>query len=244
MVAGALTVAWAVVVWRWQDPFTALYTLYEQHRLAQTYERRARAFVAEPPVRSVFAGSPRTGRPPSGRAIAAAEARVIAADARRYRLESREGEPLGRIVVPRLGLDMIFVDGTGEASLEHGPGRALQTFMPGEDRLVYIAGHRTTFLAPFAHIDALRRGDPITLELPYATFAYRVTGHVVVPATDLSVLRSGRGELLALQACHPRFFATHRYIVYARLVEVIPKVAPGRPYTTRWARLIRAAPTR
>src|SRR5581483_4295538 len=179
MVAGALTVAWAVVVWRWQDPFTALYTLYEQHRLAQTYERRARAFVAEPPVRSVFAGSPRTGRLPSGRAIAA--------DARRYGLESREGEPLGRIGVPRLGLDMIFVDGTGEASLEHGPGRALQSIMPGEDRLVYITGHRTTFLAPFAHIDALRRGYPITLELPYATFAYRVTGHVVVPATDLSV---------------------------------------------------------
>ena len=61
-------------------------------------------------------------------------------------------------------------------------------------------------------------GDPITLEMPYATFRYRAVRHRIVPATDLSVLRSPRHELLELQACHPRFFATHRYIVYARLV--------------------------
>ena len=125
---------------------------------------------------------------------------------------------------------MVFLDGTDESSLEKGPGRDLQTFMPGEDRLVYIAGHRTTFLAPFADIDRLRSGDRITLQLPYATFVYAVTRHVIVPATDLAVLRSGPGELLALQACHPRFFATHRYIVYARPTRVIPSPGLGRPY--------------
>jgi len=238
MVAGAATVVWALVVWRWEDPFTALYTLYEQHRLAQSYDRRARAFTGESPVRLVFAGHARTGSAHSAQATTAAEAKAVAADARRYRLESHEGDPLGRIVVPHLGLDMVFVDGTASSSLEHGPGRALQTFMPGENRLVYIAGHRTTFLAPFAHIDALRRGDSVRLELPYATFVYRVTGHVIVPATDLAVLRSGPSELLALQACHPRFFATHRYIVYARPVEVIPTASNAHAYATRWAQLI------
>ena len=86
-----------------------------------------------------------------------------------------------------------------------------------------IAGHRTTFLAPFAHIERLRRGDRVTLELPYAQFVYRISGHRIVAADELSVLRSPRRELLALQACHPRFFATHRYIAYARPVLVRPK---------------------
>jgi sortase (surface protein transpeptidase) len=63
--------------------------------------------------------------------------------------------------------------------------------------------------------------------MPYGTFLYRVVRHLIVPATDLAVLRSPRRELLALQACHPRFFATHRYIVYAHLVAVDPRT--GRP---------------
>src|SRR5437763_11134060 len=86
----------------------------------------------------------------------------------------------------------------------------------------------TTYLAPFSHIDAIRRGDAIRIEMPYATFLYRAVGHRIVAATDLSVLRSPRHEQLELQACHPRFFATHRYIVYARLATVLPR--GGAPY--------------
>jgi sortase A len=101
--------------------------------------------------------------------------------------------------------------------------------MPGQNRLVYIAGHRTMYLAPFSHIDAIRPGDPITLEMPYATFRYRAVRHVIVPADDLAVLRSPRHELLALQACNPRFFATQRYIVYARLISVEARGGPPLP---------------
>ena len=72
------------------------------------------------------------------------------------------------------------------------------------------------------------RGDAVMLELPYATFLYRVTGHVIVPSDDVSRLRSRGFETVALQACHPRFFATHRYIAYARPVQVIPR--RGVPY--------------
>ena len=122
---------------------------------------------------------------------------------------------------------MVFVDGTDEGSLEKGPGRDLHTYMPGEGRLVYIAGHRTTFLAPFSHIERLRRGDSVALRMPYATFVYRITRHRIVAADDLSVLRSPHHEVLALQACHPRFFATHRYIAYARPVRVMPENGPA-----------------
>jgi sortase A len=100
--------------------------------------------------------------------------------------------------------------------------------MPGQNRLVYIAGHRTTYLAPFSHIDLMRKNDKITLQVPYGTFVYRVNGDRIVPANDLAVLRSPRHELLILQACHPRFFATHRFLVYARLVHVDPR--GGQPY--------------
>lgn len=94
--------------------------------------------------------------------------------------------------------------------------------------LVYIAGHRTTFLAPFSHIERLEKGDSVRLEMPYATFVYRISRHRIVRADDLSVLRSPRHELLELQACHPGFFASHRYIAYALPVRVLPR--DGRAY--------------
>jgi sortase A len=218
-VAGALGLVWVVVVWRWQDPFTALYTHYEQGKLSKSLEREFRAY--HPPQREL-----------ASRVSAEQE---VAAAAGRFRREAKVGQAIGRIVVPRLGLDMVLVNGTDEASLEKGPGRYLGSGMPGQGRLVYIAGHRTTYLAPFSHIEKLRRGDHVTLEMPYATFVYRITGHRIVTANDLSVLRSHGHESLELQACHPRFFATHRYIAYAILVRVEPR--GGRPYTLIHSRL-------
>jgi sortase A len=209
VVLGVLTLVWAAVVWQWQDPFTALYTTWRQHQLTSQYDKRVEAFTATPiPGTSV-----------------AAEKRGIARDARRYRLESHRGQAIGRIRVPRMGVNMILVNGTDHDTLKKGPGRDLRTFMPGESRLVYVAGHRTTYLAPFSHIDRLKPGDRITIEVPYGTFIYSVTHHRIVKATDLSVLRSPRYELLELQACHPRFFASHRYIAYARLTRVEPRGA-------------------
>jgi sortase A len=123
---------------------------------------------------------------------------------------------------------MVVVNGTDAGTLKKGPGRDPRTFMPGEGELVYVAGHRTTYSAPFSDIDDLRAGDRVTVRLPYATFVYRVTGHVVVPANDIARLRSRGREVLALQACHPRFFASHRYIVYASPVELVPR--GGRTY--------------
>ncbi|TML46651.1 MAG: class E sortase [Actinobacteria bacterium] len=211
VISGVAALAWTLVVWRWQDPFTAVYTAFQQHRLARQYDRLVAAYKA-PRLQS---------------ASLAAVRHAVVEEAQRYRLATHQGEAIGRIVVPRLHLNMVFVDGTDEGSLEKGPGRDLHTYMPGEGRLVYIAGHRTTFLAPFSHIERLRRGDSVALRMPYATFVYRITRHRIVAADDLSVLRSPHHEVLALQACHPRFFATHRYIAYARPVRVMPENGPA-----------------
>jgi sortase A len=194
-VAGILALAWVLAVYLWRDPVTSAYTLWEQHRLGEQYE----AIAA------------RAGE------FDRAELPRIAA---RYRAGSKRGDPIARLRVPRLDLDVIVVEGTDPGTLRKGPGRYRRSAMPGEGRLVYIAGHRTTYSAPFSHIERMRPGDPIELRLPYGTFLYQVTGHRIVAADDLSVLRSPRREVLRLQACHPRFFATQRYIVSARLVRV------------------------
>jgi sortase A len=211
---GLIGLAWVLVVWQWQDPFTGLYTRWEQHKLAQQLQHE----LAVDPGPEIGPGE-----------SLAAEARVIERAAARFRQTATVGQAIGRIIVPRLGLNMVLVNGTSDAALRRGPGRDLRTYMPGQNRLVYVAGHRTTFLAPFSNIDAIQRGDPIRLEMPYGTFVYRAVRHVIVPATDLGVLRSPRHELLALQACHPRFFASHRYLVYARLVTVDPRQGPPLP---------------
>jgi sortase A len=156
------------------------------------------------------------------------EQRLIALEATRYRASLREGDAIGRIKVPRLGLNSVMVTGTDGDTLTKGPGWYRGTFLPGEGQLIYVAGHRTTYLAPFAHIESMRPGDLVTIEVPYGTFVYRVTGHRIVPADDVGRLQSRGHEVIALQACHPRFFATERYIVYARPVEVIPR--EGKPY--------------
>jgi sortase A len=208
-VAGLGMLAWVLVVWRWQDPFTALYTHWKQHQLSQTYERRFSQYEPAQLRRNEVSISART--------------KVIAREARLYRIQSGRGQAIGRIRVPRLQLNMILVNGTDHDSLTKGPGRDRRTYMPGEGQLVYIAGHRTTYLAPFAHIERLQSGDAVTLEVPYATFRYRVFKHRIVGAHEMSVLRSHGVEVVELQACHPRFFATQRYIAYARLVRVEPR---------------------
>ena len=203
-IAGAGVLAWTIVVWQWQDPFTALYTHWQQGKLRAQYSNLVATWRPHVP--------PTTD-----------SQHRIALEAGAFRREAHAGEAIGKIIVGRLGLHMTIVDGTDESSLEKGPGLDRRTYMPGQNRLVYIAGHRTTYLAPFAHIEDIRPGDYIRLEVPYGTFVYRAFRHEIVPATALWVLRSPKHELLRLQACHPRFFATHRYIVDARLVRVLPR---------------------
>ena len=144
--------------------------------------------------------------------------RRIRQAAARYRVQLERGDAVGRLSVPRLDLNAIVVEGTDSATLTKGPGRYTKSYVPGEGELIYIAGHRTTYGAPLARIDRLREGDEVRLEVPYGTFVYRVSSHVIVPASDIERLESSGREEIALQACHPRFFATERYIVYARPV--------------------------
>jgi sortase A len=207
VVAGVLTLVWAVTVWQWQDPVTAIANGLEQRELEQEFERLVDAPSARPLATTA---SPEKRR------------RDLAAAAKAFRSQLARGDAVARLRLPTLGVDEIVVNGTDTATLKRGPGRYLGSAVPGEGQLVYVAGHRTTYGAPFSRIDRLRKGDKVVVELPYAAYEYRVTGHRIVPATELSVLESKGVEQLALQACHPRFFASHRWITYARPVAVTP----------------------
>jgi sortase A len=128
------------------------------------------------------------------------------------------GDPVGRLQIGRIGLSIYVVQGTDHETLKKGPGHYVASALPGEGELIYVAGHRMTYLVPFANIDDIRSGDYMTLTVPYGEFTYRAVRHYVVPSDDLAVLRPAGKEILRLQACYPRFFATHRYIVDATLV--------------------------
>jgi sortase A len=224
IVAGILLVVWVVVVWRWSDPFTALYTRYQQQGLQQEYRQQARALQPLVPV----AG--RSEREPLALVLV-----EIARQAASYRRELETGDPVGVLKVPRMGLHVVVVNGTDHETLKRGPGRDERTYIPGQSELVYVAGHRTTYGAPFASINELRPGDSARFEVPYARFTYEFTGHRIVAADRLEVLRSRGREQLSLQACHPRFFATQRYIADARLVEVAVRDGRGGWQTYRVA---------
>lgn len=202
---GLLAAAWAITVWQWQDPFTSLYTAHQQQSLETAYESTEVGYRA--PIRS---------------GVPTVSLAAIRREAAGYRGKLGRGDAVGKLSVPRLGLDAIVVEGTDSATLTKGPGRYTKSYVPGEGELIYIAGHRTTYGAPFARIDRLRKGDEVRIRVPYGTFSYRVTRHVIVPADDVARLRSAGREEVALQACHPRFFATQRYIVYAKPATITP----------------------
>jgi sortase A len=140
----------------------------------------------------------------------------------RKRLLARKplpGDSIGRITFPTLEKDFFVVEGTDTGDLRKGPGHYRDTPLPGERGTVAIAGHRTTYGAPFNDIDKLDPGDEITVEMPYGRFIYEVEKTEIVEPTDLSVKKRVRHNRLILSACHPLYSAAQRIVVFARQVK-------------------------
>jgi sortase A len=127
------------------------------------------------------------------------------------------GDAIGRLAIPRLDREYFVIEGTETEDLRKGPGHYEDTPLPGERGTVAIAGHRTTYGAPFRTIDQLDRRDAITIEMPYGTFTYEVEKTKIVEPTELSVLRKVRYDRLILSACHPLYSAAQRIVVFAKL---------------------------
>jgi sortase A len=206
---GTLALLDAVVTLVWQEPLSALYAAIRQEHLrgdlrtveraAPTpLERRALASIPDQQARITFLAS---------------------------ELERRagEGSAVGRIVIPSLGASFVIVKGTSTGDLEGGPGIFPETGFPGIPGTTAIAGHRTTYLAPFRHIDALRRGNRMLLNMPYADLTYTVLGKRIVQPTDVQAAVAKVGYTrLVLSACTPLYSAAKRILVYGRLTRIVP----------------------
>ena len=128
------------------------------------------------------------------------------------------GAPVGLLSIPRLAMsNSAIVEGTGENQLQQGPGHYQGTPLPGEAGNASIAGHRTTYGAPFYDLNALIPGDDIYVQTPQGTFAYQVTGSAVVAPTDTQVLSATTVPTLTLTTCNPRYSASSRLVVTAVL---------------------------
>ena len=129
-----------------------------------------------------------------------------------------KGDAIGRIEITAIGVDEYVVEGTDVESLRKGPGHYPETPLPGQHGTAAIAGHRTTYGAPFRRIDDLHRGELITVDMPYARYVYRVEETKTVVPTDLSVLDRVGHDRLVLSACHPLYSAAERVVVFSKLV--------------------------
>ena len=142
------------------------------------------------------------------------------------------GDPMAVIVIPRIGLDQVVVEGVGTGQLAVGPGHYPGTALPGQPGNSGIAGHRTTHGAPFNALAQLVPGDPVVLTTLQGSFTYRVTRSQVVAPDDVAVLRPTVGPRLTLTTCNPKYSAAQRLVVEARphhAARAGHPCAPGRP---------------
>jgi sortase A len=222
IIAGLLLLADATVTLVWQEPISALYARLKQESLGGDLRALDRA-APTPAARSTLAQLHE-------------QRRRIAYLAGLLQRQAKAGSAVGRIRIPAIGASFVVVKGSGSSELENGPGIYPETNFPGLPGTTAIAGHRTTYLAPFRHIDKLRKGESVVLEMPYARFTYTVIGSRIVLPTDVSVLDPAGYSRLVLSACTPLFSASHRLIVFARLTSTVPLGAARRPRGATGAR--------
>jgi sortase A len=213
IISGLLLVLDAAVTLVWQEPVTAVIGLIQQSNINKQYLSFNTAPLT-PVQKHVLVALPNLDQ-------------RIAYLARREQHQVGTGDAIGRITIPKIGASYAVVQGTDTASLEKGPGHYPATAFPGLGRTVAVAGHRTTYLAPFRHVDALKPGDKIMLKMPYGLFTYVVQFHRIVLPTALWVIRTVGYERLVLSACNPLYSAAQRIIIFAKLQSVEP-LGPAR----------------
>ncbi len=195
--------------------WSGLFATVQQSRLDDAYGREAAGF------RVAVRGGESTR--PTRELAPEVELRRLA---KLFARQLETGDPVGRLRIRRIGLDAVVQHGTtGAAGLDPDADRALLrngpvhygvTPLPGAGEPFAVAGHRTTYGAPFSRLDELRAGDRVTVETPYAHLVYEVAKLTTVEPDEVGVLRD-RGYALVLTTCTPRYSASHRLIVWARL---------------------------
>ena len=208
VISGALLLADAAATLLWQEPLSALIALIKQGGLDERFLSYQHAPLSRVDLEAL-------------QNMKQARERV-AFLARQEARQVKRGQAIGTIAFPKFSSQYIVVQGTDEASLEKGPGHYPQTAFPGVRRTVAIAGHRTTYLAPFRRLNDLKKGNEVVLTMRYARFTYAVQRTQVVTPSSWWIIKDKGYERLVLSACNPLYSAAQRYIVFARLVRSEP----------------------
>ncbi len=206
VISGLLLLVDAGLTLVWQEPLTAVIGLIKRGEIDKRY-----------------LSTPLSSLDQHALVNLSSMAQRISYLARREEHQVPSGYAIGKIVISKIGASFDVIQGTETASLEKGPGHYPSTAFPGLSQTVAIAGHRTTYLAPFRHIDQLGAGDQIVLKMPYAEFTYVVQYRKIVLPTAVWVTHNVGYERLVLSACNPLYSAAQRIIVFARLQEVKPQ---------------------
>jgi sortase A len=214
ILSGLLLVADAGLTLLWQEPVTAVIGMIKRSDINKQLVDRP--LTLSPLDDRVLAGITNT----TGR---------IAFYARLYARRAATGQQIGTIAFPKLHASYGVVQGTDTASLEEGPGHYPATAFPGvPGDTAAIAGHRTTYLAPFRYLNEMHPGDMIVVTMPYAKLTYQVERQQIVTPTSLWITANKGYERLVLSACNPLYSASQRIAVFARLFEQVPLGAAAR----------------
>jgi sortase A len=206
LVLGVVLLADGILTIVWQEPITALQQSRDQAALRTDLQSLQHTLAAAPKV-----------------ARESSTVRMRRQALTLLRAKRPDGSALGSVDIPRIGLKTVFVESTDHKALQKGPGHYRGTVLPGLYGTVGLAGHRTTYGAPFRRVDELSAGSRIILRMPYGRFTYKVTGTRITTPSDASALVSRAGtRRLVLTACHPLYSAAKRIVVSARLVSATP----------------------
>ena len=208
IISGLLLMLDAAVTLLWQEPVTAVVATIQRGEIDKRFLSLETTPLSPIDMHALVSVTSQQDR--------------ISYLARREARQVSTGDAVGRILIPKIDAGYDVVQGTDASSLEKGPGHYPTTALPGLGQTVAIAGHRTTYLAPFRHIDELKPGDRVVLTMPYARFTYVVQYHRIVSPTALWITRNVGYDRLVLSACNPLYSAAQRIIVFAKLSQVEP----------------------
>ena len=204
ILAGLMLLADVGLTLVWQEPVSALYADWRQDALADDLEA-----LSDPEL------SPGEKKALDRLPLDSDRAAFLA---RALKRRTEPGDPVGRIRIPEVGLSKVIVEGTDGGSLRKGPGHYPETPLPGVRGTVAVAGHRTTYGAPFRDLDKLENRDELVVEMPYGRFIYEVERERIVDPTATWVTRRVDHDRLVLTACHPKYSAAQRIVIFARLL--------------------------
>ena len=127
---------------------------------------------------------------------------------------------VGRLTILSANINHYVVFGATLNKLEYGPGYILGTSLPGTGGNFAIAGHRTTYGAPFGNLDKTEVGDSILFQTNTNQYEYVITEVKIVSPDDTYVLGNFGDDRITLSTCHPKFSARQRLVVVGELKRV------------------------